>query len=298
MNTKITMQASHYLKHYRGFTLVELLIAMTLGFFLIAGVGTVYLGSKKTYKLQGQTAELDESARQAMRALKQHIAHAGYASTSGMILDNYIIPAVTDLSAVAATCANGNPNIKSIAALATSADGTGIAGDTIGLAFMADNSLETDCTGGQLDNTCLPPFAPSPEARLIYNSFSVGSSSVRNNRGNIVPMLRCGGSLHTNRQAWARGVESVQFLYGVDLDGDGSVDNYWNATAVTASATYAWDKIISVRVGLLVRSVEPVFDAKQAETYQVLDRAVNRNDRYKRGVYTTTVRLKNVGAND
>lgn len=279
---------------FGGFTLVELLIAVTLGFFLIAGVGTVYLGSKKTYKLQGQTAELDENARHALRALKQHIAHAGYASTSGMPIDNYIIPAGTDLTAAGATCADGSSNIKSIAALATSADGTTAAGDTIGLIFMADDSLASDCTGVALPADCLPPVAPSPESRLIYNSFSVGNSTIRNSRNDIVPMLRCGGSRHPHRQDWSRGVENIQFLYGVDLDGDGSVENYWNATAVNASTTYAWDKVISVRVGLLIRSVEPVFDANRSETYQVLDQAITRDDRFKRGVYTTTIRLKNV----
>lgn len=276
----------------KGFTLVELMIAMTLGFFLIAGIGTVYMGSKKTYKLQGQTAELDENARHAIRALKHHIAHAGYASTSGVVIPNYIIPTGVDLSGAAASCADGSSNIKLVSTIAKSTDAAG--GDSIGLIFMADNGLAADCTGGTLSGGCLPPAAPSPESRFIYNSFSVGDSSISNSRGDTVPMLRCGGSRHSNRQDWARGVENIQFLYGVDSDGTGSVNNYWNATDVEASATYAWDKIISVRVGLLIRSVEPVFDVNRAETYQVLDQVVTKDDRYKRGVYTTTVRLKNI----
>ncbi len=273
-----------------GFSLVELMIAMTLGLFLIAGVGTVYVGSKQTYKLQGQTAELDENARAALRALKQHIAHAGYASDSGVTIDNYIIPNGTVISG--ASCADGASNINNAATIATSADGTGIAGDTIGLTFMADSGLAVDCTGGVLRNACLPPNAPGFTSRLIYNSFSVGPSSVRNSLNQTVPMLRCGGSLHVNRQAWARGVESVQFLYGIDSDTDGSVENYWNATTVAASNM--WDKIISVQVGILVRSVEPAFQDARSEVYQVLDRSISRNDRFQRGVYTTTVRLKNV----
>lgn len=292
MNMQTIMKSNNHSMRSEGFTLVELMIAMTLGFFLIAGIGTVYIGSKNTYKLQGQTAELDENARHAIRALKQHIAHAGYASTSGSPVTNYIIPAGTDLSAAAATCADGSSNINSVAAIETSTDSTASAGDTIGLIFMADNSLAADCTGGTLDNACLPPAAPGPEARLIYNSFSVGNSSIKNSRGDTVPMLRCGGSRHSNRQDWARGVENIQFLYGVDQAADGSVDNYWNATAVSAAG--AWDRIISVRVGLLVRSVEPVFDTDRSETYQVLDQSITKNDRFKRGVYTTTVRLKNV----
>ncbi len=230
------MKNKSYSGQFKGFTLVELLIAMTLGFFLIAGIGTVYIGSKKTYKLQGQTAELDENARHAMRALKQHIAHAGYASTSGIVIPNYVIPAGTSLAAAAATCADGSSNINAATVLATSSDGAGVAGDTIGLIYMADDGLATDCAGGVLQPECLPPAAPSPEARFIYNSFSVGNSSIRNTRGDLVPMLRCGGSRNAVQRDWARGVENIQFLYGVDADNDGSVDNYWNATKMTVSS--------------------------------------------------------------
>ncbi|PIE00611.1 MAG: hypothetical protein CSA79_03105 [Thiothrix nivea] len=273
-----------------GFSLVELMIAMILGLFLIAGVGTVYISSKQTYKLQGQTAELDENARTALRALKQHIAHAGYASDSGMVINNYIIPSGTAVSGT--SCADGASNISNANRIDASTDGPGIAGDTIGLTFMADSGLAVDCTGGVLRNACLPPNAPGFTSRLIYNSFSVATSSVRNSLNQTVPMLRCGGSLNANRQAWARGVESVQFLYGIDSDTDGSVENYWNATKVATEN--AWDKIISVQVGILVRSVEPAFQDARSEVYQVLDRSIPRNDRFQRGVYTTTVRLKNV----
>lgn len=292
MNTRIVKINTGTLFFARsgGFSLVELMIAMTLGLFLIAGVGTVYMSSKKTYKLQGQTAELDENARAAMRALKQHIAHAGYASSSGVVIDNYIIPGGTIISGT--PCADGASNINNTASIGTSVDGSGVAGDTIGLAFMADSSLAADCTGGVLRAECLPPAAPGFTSRLIYNSFSVGDSSINNSLNSAVPMLRCGGSLHSLRQSWAQGVESIQFLYGVDSDTDGAVENYWNATTVASNAV--WDKIISVQVGLLVRSVEPVFDSARSETFQVLDELITRNDRFQRGVYTTTVRLKNV----
>ncbi|MEZ5479003.1 MAG: PilW family protein [Thiolinea sp.] len=127
---------------------------------------------------------------------------------------------------------------------------------------------------------------------MIYNSFSVGNSSFRNSVGTLIPSLRCGGSRLPVRQSWAQGVENIQFLYGVDTDGDGAVENYWNATAVSNNA--AWGQIITVQVGLLIRTVDPVFDQTQSETFQVLDELIVTNDRYKRGVYTTTIRLKNV----
>jgi type IV pilus assembly protein PilW len=47
------------------------------------------------------------------------------------------------------------------------------------------------------------------------------------------------------------GVDSLQVLFGIDTDADRIVNDY-----VTADGVTNWDTIISVRVGLLVRSVE------------------------------------------
>ncbi len=283
----------------QGFTLVELLLAMALGIFLIAGVSTVYISSKQTYNVRDQTSELDENARVALRALKQHVEHAGYASTTGMVIPNFILP--TGTSVTAENCADGSLNIQNTAIIAASTDRVAAdGGDTIGLTYMADRQLSSDCTGAALisDPTdpaeisqCLPPESANRAASYIYNSFEVGSSRT-NSIGDAIPELRCGGSLNSIRQPWAEGIENVQFQYGIDSNDDGAVDNYWNATTVDASG--AWDNIISVRVGLLVRSVNPVFERAVAEEFQVLDQVITTLDRYRRNVYTTTIRLKNV----
>ncbi|MEZ5479004.1 MAG: prepilin-type N-terminal cleavage/methylation domain-containing protein [Thiolinea sp.] len=107
---------------HNGFSLVELMISMAIGLFLLAGISTVYISSKQTYAVRDQTAELDENARIALRTLKQHIEHAGYASVSGMQLTNYIIPGGTAISGT--TCADGNSNIKNTAAIDTAQDRT------------------------------------------------------------------------------------------------------------------------------------------------------------------------------
>ncbi len=280
---------------YQGFTLVELLLAMALGLFLLAGVSTVYVSSKKTYNIRDQTSELDENARLALRTLKQHIEHAGYASTTGILVPNFILP--TGHTVIAATCADGSSNVRNAGIISASADNASVWGDTIGLTYMADAELDSDCSGSRLvqppatTSACLPPDAVVRESRYIYNSFSVGSTRT-NAMGDAIPELRCGGSRTIMTQPWAEGIENIQFQYGVDNNADGAVDNYWNATAVQGAGV--WDDILAVRVGLLVRTVDPVFDRAVAENFQVLDQVINTSDRYRRSVYTTTIRLKNV----
>lgn len=280
------------MKYYKnqGFTLVEFLLAMALGIFLIAGISTVYISSKKTYAVRDQTSELDENARVALRALKQHIEHAGYASTTGMLIPGFILP--TGTTVVPEVCADGSMNVRNTAIISASADRAAAnGGDTIGLTYLSDPELSSDCTGTEIAAACLPPDSANRAASYVYNSFAIGSS--RNNAtGDPIPELRCGGSLNRMLQPWAEGIENMQFQYGVDSDADGAVDRYWNATTLESEG--AWENIMSVRVGLLVRSVDPVFDRAVAESFQVLDQVVNTSDRYRRGVYTTVIRLKNV----
>lgn len=283
-----------------GFSLVELMIAMVLGLFLVAGVGTVYLSAKKTFAVNEQVSGLDENARVALRTLTQHIEHAGYASTSGMKLDNYILP--TDMTITSSNCLDGSASIARVNRLSTSQDSgysfgsNGIypdtgRGDTIGLLFLSDTDLKTDCIGevAAYTNQCVA--SPIMEARLIYNSFHIARGN-KNSLNHDIPVLRCSGSLHAGAQPWAEGVENIQFLYGIDSNSDGATENYWNATSVEAAS--AWGQIISVRVGVLMRSVEPAFRTAQVQSFQVLDELINTNDRYKREVYSTTIRLKNV----
>ena len=54
------------------------------------------------------------------------------------------------------------------------------------------------------------------------------------------------------------GVENMQLLYGVDNNGNRSVDAY--VTAADVEAADVWAEVIAVRFGLLVRSEQPVHD--------------------------------------
>lgn len=50
----------------RGFTLIELMIAMLLGAFLIGGIMQIFIGSRQTYRMQENLSRLQENGRFAM----------------------------------------------------------------------------------------------------------------------------------------------------------------------------------------------------------------------------------------
>lgn len=60
-----------------GLSLVELMIAMTLGLVVLLAVGQVYLSSSRTYRTQEALSRLQESARYALETLGYDIRMAG-----------------------------------------------------------------------------------------------------------------------------------------------------------------------------------------------------------------------------
>lgn len=89
------------------------------------------------------------------------------------------------------------------------------------------------------------------------------------------------------------GVESLQLLYGEDTTApipDGTPDTYVNATGVGN-----WQNVVSVRIGILVRSVDERGQDTNSLSYQVNDVNLGPfNDRRHRRVFTTTAMLRNI----
>lgn len=62
----------------RGFSLIEIMIATTLGMFLLAGLMTAYLGQKKIYRFNEGLARIQENGRTAITRLGKDIKMTGY----------------------------------------------------------------------------------------------------------------------------------------------------------------------------------------------------------------------------
>lgn len=61
-----------------GFTLVELLIAMTIGLIILAALSSTFLMQRKIYDVQEQIVEMVQTARAAMDMMTREIRMAGY----------------------------------------------------------------------------------------------------------------------------------------------------------------------------------------------------------------------------
>ncbi len=69
----------------RGFTLIEMLIAMAVGTLLLAAVSNTFINQRETYAIRDQVVVMQQNARGAMDFMIRELAMAGYdpSETSG-----------------------------------------------------------------------------------------------------------------------------------------------------------------------------------------------------------------------
>jgi len=123
-------------------------------------------------------------------------------------------------------------------------------------------------------------------ARYFVGTGAAGGPSLFRTRfsadgGNSVPIT----------EELVEGVESLQILYGVDnVNGDRAPDTYVDAANVPN-----WANVVTVRVGLLMRTVDEYGPVVDETVYTVNGTPVDPlNDRRRRRVFETTLAMRNL----
>jgi type IV pilus assembly protein PilW len=78
----------HYptaMQNSRGFSLVELMIALVITLILIAGIGQIFVSSKKSFTIQDSLARQQENGRYAIELIAQDLRRAGYFGGTAII---------------------------------------------------------------------------------------------------------------------------------------------------------------------------------------------------------------------
>ena len=72
------MKLNCSLNKQEGLSLVELMVALAVGLFLMAGVIQIYLGSRQSFRVQESLSRLQENGRFALMFMERDIRMAGY----------------------------------------------------------------------------------------------------------------------------------------------------------------------------------------------------------------------------
>ncbi|MGH8499643.1 MAG: PilW family protein, partial [Methylococcales bacterium] len=127
----------------------------------------------------------------------------------------------------------------------------------------------------------------------IYSIQSIAYFIARNPVGNNA-LYRRNNATGTSEEM-VEGVEDMQILYGEDTDNDNTANYY-----VDAGQVVAMQKVVSVKVSLLLRSLSninvtsgPVIYTYNGITYNDSEVSAPLVDRQLRKVFTSTVTLRN-----
>ncbi|MFN4289289.1 MAG: PilW family protein [Permianibacter sp.] len=238
-----------------GYTVVELLIAGTLGLVLLAGVGQLFVGSNQTFRMQRQLADVQDAGRFAIGFLRDEIERAGWEEGNSM-------PKAAGILNVA----SGVTPADMCPANICTADGGGDASDAFTVAY-----------GGAVD--CLGNAAPGLQ---VENRYSIGGVDNR--------QLLCFGNGGAVAQPLIDDVDAMQVLYGLDDNDDQVPDRYVPFSDVPANRIGA---ITGVRVSLLIAGESNQSIPQQNRVYQVGDRRYEFNDRIPRRVFSITAIIRN-----
>lgn len=268
-----------------GLSLIELMVAVTIGLFLLSGIATSYITSIKSNSNRDQASMLEDNGRLALEVITRSLEHAGYAN--GRYIENRFVENKKDITEEA--CGTSFKNVKDRTIFPDPPTLDDIAGDTITSVYYGDHLLNTDCSGEPLVLDCHLGSGNPDESARIYNSYYLDKTDPDNS-------LMCAGSRQNKAQVVAEGIENIQYLYGVDsgsaVGNDLKQDRFINATELFDQGLQ--DRVVSIQVAVLVRSLLPVNTKAEKKTYLLLDQEFESpNDRYRREVFTTTVRLRN-----
>jgi type IV pilus assembly protein PilW len=268
----------------RGLTLVELLIAMTLGLVLVLAATVLLLSTKASYVALDQLEVTEETGRYASEAIARAIRQAGYEYRDA---DQISFSSSADLS----------PNVlgmdgmtlkKNDAALTSATARDAVNGsDILALRFFGDDKGNGEA-GAILNcaGLAVPAATPQgdPEDMRGWSIFYVAKDSGGE------PELRCKYQTKNgwNADAIARGVESFQVLYGVDTTGDSAPDRFTNADGIDVLdqglALYGnnaserlsdlkrktfWKRVRTIRFAMLVRGGELARNDATNHTYHL-----------------------------
>ncbi|MCX7098670.1 MAG: PilW family protein [Methylococcales bacterium] len=246
-------------RHQLGLSLLEVMIALLLGAFLLGGVLKIFIGSNQTYMMQENLSRLQENGRFAMTFISRDIRMTGYWGC--------MKPSAVNVDVTGTNGASGAPDTITLrSAFVRPPTLTGMSCGTP----VTAAATEACPQGG------VPPNLYTDNSSVITYSIVAGS-------------LRRTTNCVTGADAdIVQGIENMQILYGADTDGNGT-PNYF-VPAGTSGLNMA--QVVSVRLSLLVVSLDDNL-TQQPLAYTYNGATVTPADRRIRRVFTTTVAVRN-----
>ncbi|MGH8416672.1 MAG: PilW family protein [Pseudomonas sp.] len=203
----------------RGLSLIELMVAMVIGSFLILGVTQIFISNQKSYLFQQGQVGNQENGRFALAILTQELTKAGYRSDPSTVFangsgQNCTFPSGTSVIAVSSTA--------------------------LCIRYQASNRSDVTCQGAALSETSkasiTTPYDHTKTNPILVEKIAYDADS---------KSITCTSGGTT--QALVTGVAGLRFEYGAGSGALKTVSTY-------STSTNPADVIGAVRFAVLMQS--------------------------------------------
>lgn len=234
------------MKHEAGFSLIELLVAMTIGLLVAAAAGASFLASRQAQRTADASARVQESLRIAELIMSASIRQAGYLPDPLTQADPRSL-----FVAPRRAISGGTKAVPPYAGIANALAGS----DYLAISFAGHDDGST--------RTCLGDIVKGSQRAMLV--FFVSAQS-----GDDTPSLSCATEITaigstaavsmSRNEPLQAGIANLSLRYGIDTDGDLQPDRYVAANEVAlldageANPAENWLHVASVEVSLALRS--------------------------------------------
>ncbi len=221
------------IKNSRGFNLVELLIGVSIGLFLLAGLLTFFGQNRQAYAYQQSQAGQQGSERLANIMFTNVLQQAGFSSmTNQRILNrNALFPAAGPFALGQAVVGT-----EATATVALIGGGTQtVPNDTIAVRFM-DGVGIIDCVGNPVPVAAMSAVLFGVDGVNLNCSTDGGAARplMGDDQGPIAQQIRFLG---------------MAIAYGLDTNSDESIDSFRRASGVTD-----WNQVRVAEIAIIIQS--------------------------------------------
>jgi type IV pilus assembly protein PilW len=312
-----------------GLTLVELMVALAIGSFLMIGAIQIYNQSRQAFVVNESIARVQETAQFAMDTIEADLRMASNwgRNSRGLAVEGRSIIGdanPNDLPQPVTNCAadwvlnlalpiDGTNNGYGLACAATggnqaNSDVVTIRRASVGAMPLEAGRLQIQSTriqGEIFADGAIPTgftVVDSATHNLIVTSYYVSPTSTLING---VPTLRrhrlIGGGVAGPRivdEEVAPGIENLQIQLGIDVDQDNTVDRYVNpGDAIynpTAVGYIPGARVMTARIWMIVRGVNIEPGVRDGRDYEPGDVDLGvQNDSFRRMQVSKTILLRN-----
>ena len=304
-----------------GFTLVELMVSMTISLVLVLAATAMYLATRESQRGIDQASSANEAGGYTLRTIGRELMNAGF------------FPAVRTASAGQANVLSGYTNPTAVAAYnfgvfgcegasfdpGTGACGTTVAGapDSLVVSYFTNDAFGTtvgqraDCTGNDVGSAAvnlarvgtagasLPPLLPL----FVANHYALETTSMSvEGRTVTTRSLACNGNGSGSNayQQLLSGIDDLQLSYAVYNDATRTPSRYYTANQVNALAAATvdgevlqpWARVIAVRVCVIARTYEAAASIS-AGRYEDCSGTLQTGDSTLRKTYVQVFGLRN-----